>query len=430
MTDSEDSPRPLSVTIVGAGVGGLSAAIALRRSGHHVRIYEASQTNVEIGAGISTQANALRILKQWGVSRESLRPVDFDGVSDQFRFEKRSGNGTSLVDFTTRRNSLCHRIDLHDALKRLALGEGEGPPAQLVLDSKVVGCDPESGTITLGKGDIIHADIVLGADGIHSVVRTSILGHVVNAVASGYSAFRCLLDASKLKAFPDLGWLTEGLHGARSVGSKEAAFRIFFLYPCRSGTLINFVGIHPDLDADAKGKANHGICSPRAETTADWTPDATRQDILEEYKDFDPTFLRILDLEPATPLLKWHLKFVPTLPTWIRGRAAILGDAAHGTLPILGQGAAMAIEEAATLGCLFPLGTTREDVPARLEAYQILRKARGEYVNTESVAQAAVPEKRGTYLRSREMQAAIIEHDATKVAQEYYDAHFSRRMKP
>ncbi|KAJ6507718.1 FAD/NAD(P)-binding domain-containing protein [Mycena vitilis] len=415
MTPNEDSPRPLSVAIVGAGVGGLSAAIALRRIGHDVKIYEASQTNIEIGAGIGTQANALRILKQWGVSRESLRPVDFDGV---ISFDSQTGVGTELPWFISRpdgtHDAVCHRIDLHDALKRLALGEGEGPPAQLILGSKVVGCDPESGTITLGNGEIIHADVVLGADGIHSVVRTSILGHVVDAVASGYSAFRCLFDASKLKEFPDLGWVTEGLHGARSVGSKEAAaFRIFFLYPCRSGTLINFAGIHPDIDADGK----------------DWTPNATREDILKEYKDFDPKFLRILDLEPATPLLKWHLKFVPTLPTWVRGRAAILGDAAHGTLPILGQGAAMAIEEAATLGCLFPLGTSPEDVPARLEAYQILRKARGEYVNTESVAQAAVPERRGTYLKSREMQAAIIEHDATKVAQEYYDAHFGGGMK-
>ncbi|KAJ7212863.1 hypothetical protein B0H12DRAFT_1156197 [Mycena haematopus] len=122
--------------------------------------------------------------------------------------------------------------------------------------------------------------------------------------------------------------------------------------------------------------------------------------------------------------MKWQLKVTPILPTWIRGRTALLGDAAHATLPLLGQGLAMGVEDAATLGCLFPLGTTKEDVPARLEAYQALRKERADYVNTESVAQASLPEKRGTYVKSREMQALVIEHDAVKVAQEYYAAHF------
>ncbi|KAJ6507720.1 FAD/NAD(P)-binding domain-containing protein [Mycena vitilis] len=416
MANIEHSPRPLSVVIVGAGIGGLSAATALRRSGHHVRIYEASQTNVGIGAGIGAQANALRILKRWGVSRENLRPVDFDGVS-VINFDSKTGMGTEFPWLVSRKDEThdlsCQRIHLHAELKRLALGEGEGPPAQLILDSKVVGCDPNSGTITLGKGEVIHADVVIGADGIHSVVRTNILGHVVNAAASGWSVFRCIFDASRLQEFHDLGWLTEGLSGGRSVVSKEAAFRIFFIYRCRSGTLVNFSGIFADSKQD----------------TSDWTPTATREDILEEFKDFHPKFLRILDLEPTNPFLKWQLKVVPILPTWIRGRTALLGDAAHGTLPMLGQGAAMAIEEAATLGCLFPLGTTREDVPARLEAYQLLRKTRGEFVNTESVAQAAVPEQRGAYSRSREMQTAIVEHDATKVAQEYYDTHFGAGMK-
>ncbi|KAJ7607018.1 hypothetical protein DFH06DRAFT_217659 [Mycena polygramma] len=314
MANIEHSPRPLSVAIVGAGIGGLSAAISLRRSGHHVRVYEVSQTNVEIGVGVGVQANALRILKQWGFSRENLRPVDFDGV---INFDSKTGVGTEFPWLVLRPDEThdvaCQRIHLHAELKRLALGEGEGPPAQLLLDSKVVGCDPESGTITLGKGEIIHADVVIGADGIHSVVRSSILGHVVNAKASGWSAFRCIFDASRLKEFPDLGWLTEGLSGGRSVVSKEAAFRIFFIYRCRSGTLINFSGMFTESKQD----------------TSDWTPTATRADILEEFKDFHPKFLRILDLEPTTPFLKWQLKVVPILPTWIRGRTALLGDAAH-----------------------------------------------------------------------------------------------------
>lgn len=101
----------------------------------------------------------------------------------------------------------------------------------------------------------------------------------------------------------------------------------------------------------------------------------------------------------ADTVLKWQLRVLPLLPTWIRGRAALLGDAAHATLPTLGQGAAMAVEEAAALGSLLPLGTRREDVPKRLEAYQTLRKTRGEYVNREAFEEGTVPAKKGLYLR-------------------------------
>ncbi len=99
--------------------------------------------------------------------------------------------------------------------------------------------------------------------------------------------------------------------------------------------------------------------------------------------------MRILDLQTHSEILKWQLRLLPLLPTWIRGRAALLGDSAHGTFPFLAQGAAMAIEDAGAIGCLFPAGTTREDIPARLAAYQDIRKQRGELVRTESAEQVS-----------------------------------------
>jgi salicylate hydroxylase len=137
--------------------------------------------------------------------------------------------------------------------------------------------------------------------------------------------------------------------------------------------------------------------------TIDWSPIATLEKVREKFADFHPKFLRVFDLPLHTPISKWQLRAVPVLPTWIRGCAALLGDAAHATLPFLGQGAAMAIEEAAVLGCLLPAGTTKEDVPARLEAYQTLRKKRGEFVSTAAVSEAVEPEKRGQYFRCESM---------------------------
>ncbi|KAJ7168673.1 FAD/NAD(P)-binding domain-containing protein [Mycena filopes] len=410
-TTAGNSPRPLNVAIVGAGLGGLAAAIALRRNGHRVRIFEASEAKSEIGAGITAQRNAVRVLEHLGYCQENVKPIHFDGAEI---FNARTGVGRTATWLTPRAEGesdiFCHRSDLYNELKRLATGDvGDGPPAQLLLGHKVLACDPDAGIITLNNGETTEADLVIGADGIRSVVRDGILGEVVKAPASGWSCIRCVFDASTLDDIPELDWLTVGVSGARVVTWTDGGpLRSFFIYKCRSGALVNVVAYHEDPAQD--------------EPT--WTPTVTRAEILEKFEGFHPKFLRVFDLPTDSPILRWQLRAVPLLPTWIRGRAALLGDAAHGTLPLLGQGAAMAFEEAVALGCLLPPGTRKEDVPARLEGYQALRKERGEYVNVEAVEQAAVLEKRGSYFRSREMQALILEYDTVKVTQEYYEAHF------
>ena len=135
--------------------------------------------------------------------------------------------------------------------------------------------------------------------------------------------------------------------------------------------------------------------------TVGWTPTASREDIIAKFRGFDPKFLSVLDLSTRSEILKWQLSVLPLLPTWIRGRAALLGDAAHGTLPFLAQGAAMAIEEGGAIGCLFPAGTRPEDVPERLKAYQDIRKLRGEFVRNESVEQLKSLKRGGPVLRCR-----------------------------
>ncbi|KAF7342630.1 FAD/NAD(P)-binding domain-containing protein [Mycena sanguinolenta] len=362
MSQPDNPARPLKVSIVGAGVGGLAAAVSLRRCGHNVTIYESSENETEIGAGLGIQTNALRVLQRFGYARENLKPLDFDGVTS---FNAKSGESSTFpFAFSNPSQELhalnCHRSDLHDELKRLATGQGEGPPAQLHFKSKVVACDPEAGTITVSDGEVITADLVLGADGIHSVVRTSILGQVVKAVATGRSCFRCLFDTAKLSEFSELDWLSGEISGPRNVIRRDdGPFLMFWIYAVRSGSLINFVGMHEDAHQDER----------------EWVSTATKAEVLDMFQEFQPKFLRILDLPTAMPILRWQLRAMPLLPTWIRGRAALLGDAAHATLPLLGQGAAMAIEDAGTLGCLLPFGTRPDQVPSRLEAYQLLRKS-------------------------------------------------------
>ncbi|KAJ7257814.1 FAD/NAD(P)-binding domain-containing protein [Mycena rebaudengoi] len=380
------SSSPLRIAIVGAGLGGLAAAVSFRRQGHHVEIFESSLMNREIGAAITVQANAMRVLEYFGYDSRKLKGVDFTGT---VRFKASGGGGISrLWEFSQnamgRAGWLCHRTDLHDELKRLAIGiDGHGSPAHLHLGCEVSSCEPNQGILMLKNGDVHQADLIIGADGIHSVIRTSVLGYVQAAPPTGHSTFRCVFDASDLENQPEMEWFFEGISGAKAVLAEEERFRMLFLFPCRNGSLINVVAHHVD---------------DRNQDQHEWSSSATVEEVLEEFKGFHPRYLKFLEIAGG-PFLRWQLRALPILPTWINGRTALLGDAAHATLPTLGQGAGMALEDAATLGCLIPLGTRREDIPARLKAYYELRKPRGDFVNRESLEQAIKPAKRGLYSR-------------------------------
>ncbi|KAF7289616.1 FAD/NAD(P)-binding domain-containing protein [Mycena chlorophos] len=428
--ESDRTGTPLKVTIVGAGIGGLAAAIALRHAGHVVQIFESSQNKTEVGAGIALQANALRVLNAFGMRRENLKGATFAGFNIR---DAVTGQGVSTVwtDFaqaaTDELNPLtCHRSDIHDELKRLATSssdsesefQDQGPPAELHLGSKVVACDPAAGSITLANGEVITADLVIGADGVRSTIRTSILGGTPVVPLSKWSCYRCLLDASNLVAYPQLSWLTDAdaVDGPWNIDTK-GDFAIFFVYFLRGTKALNFVALHYDPEQEGKP----------------YIQPATKADILTAFSHVHDKFKALLDLPtlpqgtttPAPPPIQvWRLLAVPLLPTWTTARALIMGDAAHGTLLTLGQGAAMAIEEAATLGCLLPWGTAAADVPRRLQAFEELRKARGEFVNRHSVEQG-MPETRNFLANQQGIREYIIDHDALKTAQKYYNAHFA-----
>ncbi|KAJ7754155.1 FAD/NAD(P)-binding domain-containing protein [Mycena maculata] len=416
--------QPLNVAIVGAGLAGLSAAIALRRNGFIVQIYESEECKTEIGAGLGVPVNAQRVLEGLGYSKENLKGVVNEGV---LQLDANGGTGEvipwlleSLNNTSSKPNILCHRSDLHAELERLALGPGEGPPAVLHLSSKVLECDPEAGALTLSDGRVVHSDLILGADGISSSVRTDILGHKVRPILTGGSCYRAVIEASKLEGREGLAWLNEGISGPRMVIKSEGpAIRMVAIYPCRSGTLLNIVA---------------GFADPH-QTDPDWTATGTRADVQALFADFHAQYQPVFDALPDQ-VLKWRFLTLPHLPTWVRGRAALVGDAAHGTLPRLGQGAALAIEDAAALGALLPPGTTPAEVPARLAAYEALRKPRGEFVVRESVMG---PNKAKWYPKRdgeqdpvvagspKEQQAYLMEYDVTKVAAEYYAEKFGRK---
>ncbi|KAJ7488286.1 FAD/NAD(P)-binding domain-containing protein [Mycena latifolia] len=413
MVTLESPHRPLRIAIVGAGVGGLTAAAALRMEGHEVHIFETSPTNKELGAAISLSANALRALTHLGFNIERLRACAMHGST---WLDSQGGEGRFNAWYDPHNTFghygiLCHRSDLHDELKRLATAkDGPGRPATVHLNSPALSCDPETGTLTLKNGVVHHADLMLGADGIHSAIRTSVLGYEQIAPASGRAAFRCLLDITKIEGCAEFDWIDSGPPGIRGVRPQNVRGRSLVVYACRDKTLLNIVATLPD---------------PRDQNSCNWKELATKEALLSAFADYGAQFTGLLARVDG-PVSLWQIRALPVLPTWIRGRTALIGDAAHATFPTLGQGSAMAIEDAVTIACLLPRGTTAAQVPRRLQAYQTLRKPRGDFVSRESVEQVTVPAKRGLFGRSREMQAYIAGHDAAKVARDYFAAHFCR----
>ncbi|KAJ7360676.1 FAD/NAD(P)-binding domain-containing protein [Mycena albidolilacea] len=412
MTSSNNSYQPLNISIVGAGIGGLTAAIALRKNGHNVQIFETAEIKTEIGAAVAVQANSLRVLDHLGVSKENLKgflSVFLGSWLIRFAFKIYKGWPPQISNLALKTAGLlCHRSDLYEELKRLATGEGEGPPALLRLGTTVVASDPEQGAVTLKGGEIVDADCILGADGIHSIIRSQILGNTVKAENSGWSCFRVIFEVSNLLNTPELEWLHAGVTGSRIVIDREGPFRMFLIYPCRNGAFINVVAFYPDSPEDDAGDP---ILIPFPVV---WMPTTTREEFIAKFPKFHPKFLSFLDLPTHDSIHRWKLRVLPHLPTWVRGRAALLGDAAHGTLPLLGQGAGMAVEDGGSLGFLLPAGTRREDIPARLEAHQRLRTERGEFVNTESVAQLS---KGFNLLEAKKIQSHLPEYDAMEAAE-------------
>uniref|UniRef100_A0A3G9K5C8 Hispidin-3-hydroxylase n=1 Tax=Neonothopanus nambi TaxID=71958 RepID=H3H_NEONM len=396
----------LSVLIVGAGLGGLAAAIALRRQGHVVKIYDSSSFKAELGAGLAVPPNTLRSLQQLGCNTENLNGVDnlcftamgYDGSVGMMNnmTDYREAYGTSWI--------MVHRVDLHNELMRVALDPGGlGPPATLHLNHRVTFCDVDACTVTFTNGTTQSADLIVGADGIRSTIRRFVLEEDVTVPASGIVGFRWLVQADALDPYPELDWIVKKPPlGARLISTPQnpqsgvglADRRTIIIYACRGGTMVNVLAVHDD---------------ERDQNTADWSVPASKDDLFRVFHDYHPRFRRLLEL--AQDINLWQMRVVPVLKKWVNKRVCLLGDAAHASLPTLGQGFGMGLEDAVALGTLLPKGTTASQIETRLAVYEQLRKDRAEFVAAESYEEQYVPEMRGLYLRSKELRDRVMGYD-------------------
>ncbi|KID84046.1 Monooxygenase, FAD-binding protein [Metarhizium guizhouense ARSEF 977] len=379
---------PLDIAIIGAGIAGLTAAVSLRRSGHRVQIYEASAFSGEIGAALNLTPNGVQVLQHLGFDFErakAVQMVNWDTVSGIDLARIACQDLHAAADKFGAPFFAVHRVDLHRELMRLAnVSEARGPGTDqqadgilLQLASPVTRVDAQEGRIEFADGTVRHADLVVGADGLRSVVRDAVargagLAEPIGLVATGQSAFRFLVPTEDLQATASgrklLAWKTPGacLLADTKLVDKE---RHIMWYPCRDGAVQNFVGIHPSLDT----------------AESDAPPDVQAQ-MLRQFGHFDADVVQIL--RDAKDTKCWPLFSMKPLSSWTFGKAVLIGDAAHPMLPFGGQGSNQAIEDGGVLGRVLAGVQDATGLPQRLELFDKLRVRRASRIQILSSVRA------------------------------------------
>jgi salicylate hydroxylase len=335
----------LRVAVIGGGIGGLTAAVALRQAGFEVDVYEQAPELTEIGGGINMAPNATRVLRRLGLAEG----LDREGIRPLSTHQRRWQDGRTLQRAPL--NPLCeelygaphmtiHRADL------LAVIAAAFPAERVHLGHCLVGVTDTGGSpeAWFDNGITIAADVMVGADGIHSAVRATLFGEKEPAFA-GCVAYRGLVPVERIAGLGlELGsqsWVGPGGH--------------FVHYFVSRGRLLNFVGW---TEHDRWNRE-------------DWTDRATIARALTAFADWHEQVRTII--AAAETCFIWALFDRDPLPRWSVGRVTLLGDACHPMYPFMGQGAAMAIEDGAALAaCLHAVSDPAE----ALQQYERLRLPR------------------------------------------------------
>jgi salicylate hydroxylase len=332
------------VLIAGAGIGGLAAASCLMKAGHEVEIHEQTSQLGEIGAGIQVSANAMHVLRHLGLE-EAIRAVGVNPGAYVFRLHE-TGEVIQRFSLSAEHESLhgapytqLHRADLYDILAGCAR---ELDPNVVHLNHRVTGFteNPDGVELRFADGTSARGDLLIGADGLKSVVRAQMFG-AAPATYTGDAAWRVLVPTERLPEglFEEVMTLFLG---------PEGHVVCYFL---RGGTLLNFVGI---VETDEVSEES-------------WTVKLPWQELKAQYRGWHPALHAVIDAADKDQCYRWSLFNRPPTREWSTKRVTLLGDAAHPTLPYLAQGAAMSIEDGAVL--MRALAMT-DDLAEALQIYQ------------------------------------------------------------
>ncbi|KAH7248712.1 uncharacterized protein BKA55DRAFT_594601 [Fusarium redolens] len=362
--------KDLQIAIMGAGMGGLGAALALAKRGFkHIDVYETASSLGFVGAGIQMAPNMGRILDRLGcwddiekeatcVAGSSIRQgatnvelahVDMPDIKGKYGYSHLCGHRSSLAGHLYEACKKESAITFHFATGLIEV-ESFAPKVTFKLQPRD------------GEAFTREADILLGADGIKSVTRSQLLQQV-NATPeeaeTGQAAYRIMLKREDMAHDPELLALIDSDEVVRWVGEK----RHIIAYSIANKSIYNLSTVQPD---------DNFASAP----SITYTTKGSKKVMLQVFETFCPLVQKMLNLVPEGEVCEWRLRMYRPLPTWTQGSVALLGDACHPTLPHLSQGAAMAIEDGSTIAEVLSLApdTQPETIAKCLKVYEQSRK--------------------------------------------------------
>jgi salicylate hydroxylase len=387
--------REPHILIAGGGIGGLTAALALLKRGFDVNVYEQAPVLREVGAGLQLSANAIRVLHELGVL-EAFHELACEAAGKEIRLWN-SGQTWKLFDLGAQSEErygfpyyLAYRPDL---LTVLADGVRREKPDAIHLNARCSGFEQSAGGVTLyyesnGKSNKVNGEALIGTDGVHSRIRENLFGHD-QPVFTGLVSWRGVIPMGKLpqhmRRMVGTNWVGPGGHVVH--------------YPVHRGEYMNFNGIIERDDWQVES----------------WSARATHDECHAAFAGWNDDIHCMID-NIATPF-KWALMGREPLPRWSVGRVSLLGDACHPMLPMLAQGAAMALEDGYILARA--LENSRANLEQGLARYQQARQERTAKVVLGSAENARRFQSRA--LADTEAAQKYVDHEWTeeRVKQRY-----------
>lgn len=362
---------PLRIIIAGAGIAGLTAAIALAPSGHEITIVEKSKFALEVGAAFHLGPGSVRILRSLGVDISAMLPVELDCWH--------SVNAESLevtrtkVDVKKQQASsgvsepelMVHRVDAHNVLKAAALAFSN---VTLKLGDGVESVDTSIPSATLTSGAVLTADLIIGADGQHSKVVEAIDPSATTCSPIGINMYRWMVpypqsSPTLASFFSDIKYPTQ-----HSGFALPGTSHFLVLYSCRSGSLVNCATFQPStFDPLPEG---------------DYRSPGTVADVERLMAGWPPVYSELA--RAAEDVKKWAVLSRPLPRTYVKGKVMVMGDAAHPTHPTHAAGANMGIEDAAVLGVVLDSTVEKSTLEERLALWNELRYTRSAFVKDKS----------------------------------------------
>ncbi|KAI5857329.1 FAD/NAD(P)-binding domain-containing protein [Durotheca rogersii] len=362
-----DAPRgdTFNVVVVGAGIGGLLAAVGLRLDGHHVILLEQASSFGEVGAGIRIPPNSFKILHRWGVDLTYMKKTYSNGN----RFLRYS-DGEILADMPHGVPEwdfggsylMVHRADYHAVL----LEKAKSLNVDIRGGSKVDDYDLDAPAAILEGGVCVKGDLIVVADGVQSKARPLFHGRELPPTDTGDVSYRVLIPGQDILADPDLRDLVSQPWVSSWCGPEAHVVG----YPIRGGELYNVV-----FCCSQKSMRDRPFDIGENKTVI-----TDNRELIRRFAGWEPRVKKITDLAGQN-ILKWQLFDLDLVDHWVHpsGKATLLGDAVHPTLPYMASGAAMACEDAAALKQALR-GATRETLTSALSKYQEVRQPRASVV--------------------------------------------------